>query len=553
MSVFVLVPFMELLLPVALKLFPQMLPSTFAGANEKAAKHKRDLKARLEYATFLQETMSSLSSKLASKDQDVGALKTLLQDAREGKRIPTEKIIAVAALFRDEVTLDSLQRPQLVTMCKYMNINPIGPSEWLRFRLFQKIEDIKQEDHDILKEGVENLSLEYLKNAIRARGMRSTGLTRLGYERNLRQWLRLSVDPQVPITLLILSRAFAISELRPVSPDALLGVIVKLPERASSEALLDATSDDTRARLDAIAKVEDDLAEDHRDAVPSPADQKSALVEKVLSELPSLSEEITESAATSALARERQQLEALRIELEEVQAKKEMEKKQLLDLQAELAQLNVVKERLSKEKQEKEAQKLLQQKQAAQEAAERSADLSQGTEAPPEIQELEPEHDSLPVDQAVEAIEEQIKESQEAQTPESKKTKTEEFLAARVASIVEKAEKQMEASEVEIGEQLPLLDTDCDGFVSEDELKEYLKISRPDMGQEAFEEMLALVRTHAADSDIDLSAGYPLSEFQELLASTKRPKKVKKTIVTEAAEKQPEPEEAPDASTSQFR
>ena len=29
-SVFILVPFMELLLPVALKLFPNMLPSTFA-------------------------------------------------------------------------------------------------------------------------------------------------------------------------------------------------------------------------------------------------------------------------------------------------------------------------------------------------------------------------------------------------------------------------------------------------------------------------------------------------------------------------------------------
>ena len=30
-SVFVIVPFMEILLPVALKLFPNMLPSTFEG------------------------------------------------------------------------------------------------------------------------------------------------------------------------------------------------------------------------------------------------------------------------------------------------------------------------------------------------------------------------------------------------------------------------------------------------------------------------------------------------------------------------------------------
>lgn len=34
-SVFVLIPFMELLLPVALKLFPNMLPSTFEGQLAK--------------------------------------------------------------------------------------------------------------------------------------------------------------------------------------------------------------------------------------------------------------------------------------------------------------------------------------------------------------------------------------------------------------------------------------------------------------------------------------------------------------------------------------
>jgi len=39
-SVFVIVPFMEFLLPVALKLFPNMLPSTFEGQLAKVS-HKR--------------------------------------------------------------------------------------------------------------------------------------------------------------------------------------------------------------------------------------------------------------------------------------------------------------------------------------------------------------------------------------------------------------------------------------------------------------------------------------------------------------------------------
>ena len=54
MAVFVLVPFMELLLPVALKLFPNMLPSTFEDKLKKEEDLKRRLTAKLEVARFLQ-------------------------------------------------------------------------------------------------------------------------------------------------------------------------------------------------------------------------------------------------------------------------------------------------------------------------------------------------------------------------------------------------------------------------------------------------------------------------------------------------------------------
>lgn len=43
-SVFIIVPFMELLLPVAIKLFPGMLPSTFQTATEREDKLKQSLK-----------------------------------------------------------------------------------------------------------------------------------------------------------------------------------------------------------------------------------------------------------------------------------------------------------------------------------------------------------------------------------------------------------------------------------------------------------------------------------------------------------------------------
>jgi LETM1 and EF-hand domain-containing protein 1, mitochondrial len=73
-AVFVIVPFMELLLPVALKLFPNMLPSTFedkyaAVRNSclsmlcgysfitQEEKQRKLLRVRLDMAKFLQETL----------------------------------------------------------------------------------------------------------------------------------------------------------------------------------------------------------------------------------------------------------------------------------------------------------------------------------------------------------------------------------------------------------------------------------------------------------------------------------------------------------------
>jgi hypothetical protein len=40
-SFFIIIPFMELLLPVALKIFPNLLPSTFAEKGDKASRWTR--------------------------------------------------------------------------------------------------------------------------------------------------------------------------------------------------------------------------------------------------------------------------------------------------------------------------------------------------------------------------------------------------------------------------------------------------------------------------------------------------------------------------------
>jgi len=55
MSIFVLIPFMEFALPFALRIFPNMLPSTFQDSLKAEENMKRELKMRLNMAEFFQE------------------------------------------------------------------------------------------------------------------------------------------------------------------------------------------------------------------------------------------------------------------------------------------------------------------------------------------------------------------------------------------------------------------------------------------------------------------------------------------------------------------
>ena len=198
-SVFIIVPFMELALPFALKLFPQMLPSTFQDKFQREASFRRELDARLELASFLQDSFQSLAHKKLGSADTALELRDLLARVRAGERISNQDIIRLATVFNDELTLDNLSRGQLVKMCKYMGLSPFGTELFLRAQLRRKLNSIRSDDELIQAEGISKLSTLELRNACNARGMRSFGLTQAGYRRNLAEWIDLSSNKKVCI------------------------------------------------------------------------------------------------------------------------------------------------------------------------------------------------------------------------------------------------------------------------------------------------------------------------------------------------------------------
>ncbi|EHB03330.1 LETM1 and EF-hand domain-containing protein 1, mitochondrial [Heterocephalus glaber] len=127
---------MEFLLPVAVKLFPNVLPSTFKTQSIKEQRLK-ELRIKLELAKFLQDTIEEMALKnkvvKVSATQDFSAF---FQKIREmGEKPSNEEIMHLSKLFKDELTLDNLMWPQLVAEYKPMELQSISTNNFLCFQL----------------------------------------------------------------------------------------------------------------------------------------------------------------------------------------------------------------------------------------------------------------------------------------------------------------------------------------------------------------------------------------------------------------------------------
>ncbi|KAI0983588.1 hypothetical protein GJ496_004231 [Pomphorhynchus laevis] len=147
-AVFIVVPFMEFLIPFYLKFFPGMLPSTFKVKSKQEEKLRKQMRVKLQVARFLQDTLeeTALHSKNQGSPDDIKAFTDFMRAVRSGRQPTNEEILKFAALLEDELTLESLNHLQLVCLCQLLNLSSVGPDYMLRLQIQLRLRLLHADD-----------------------------------------------------------------------------------------------------------------------------------------------------------------------------------------------------------------------------------------------------------------------------------------------------------------------------------------------------------------------------------------------------------------------
>lgn len=243
-SVFIIVPAGELFLPFALKLFPNLLPSTYEGEKTKEAKNLKLRETRKNVSDFLRTTLQEGGLPISKATRQREEFTEFFRKIRTTGEAPSrEELIRVCKIFKDDLTLDNLSRPQLVGMCRYMNLSSFGTDAMLRYNIRYRMRQIKRDDRAISYEGVDSLSVPELQMASASRGIRSHGVSPARLREDLSTWLELRLKHGVASTLLVLSNAFMYAQGKETKMDshydALQAVLSSIPEELYHEMELD--------------------------------------------------------------------------------------------------------------------------------------------------------------------------------------------------------------------------------------------------------------------------------------------------------------------------
>lgn len=261
-SMFLIIPFAELLLPIALKIFPNLLPSTYESSLDIKKKRAKLAENRKTASNFIQKTLDQEGLKLSKKisETEKQAFVSFFDIISNGQTPSKQHLIQVAQMFKNDQVLDNLSRNQLVAMAKYMSLRPFGTDAILRYQIRHRLLTIIKDDKAIDYEGIDSLTVPELQIACSQRGIKTQDVSPGRLRDDLLTWLDLRLRQKIPSTLLILSSVYTYGEHKQgieTYYDALLAVLSSIPDEVYNVAKLE-LAHDNKLKLD-ILKEQDEM------------------------------------------------------------------------------------------------------------------------------------------------------------------------------------------------------------------------------------------------------------------------------------------------------
>lgn len=219
-SFFVLLPGGELLLPIALAMFPDMIPSTFITAEKRRMKH---FMKKLDGGGSRRRLMAHMTSCIlwAEELKSEAASLTIARDVMRGSALSEESIRTFTPYFKSKgpLALDKMPLYVLKDLTKLTNTfsyleHWLLPRAWqsvrMKFVLARYLEAVEVDDACLAKAGVDMLTRLELESECAKRRM-FFFLPKEALRAQLKEWLNLSLDPNVPNHMLMFLSPIAVS------------------------------------------------------------------------------------------------------------------------------------------------------------------------------------------------------------------------------------------------------------------------------------------------------------------------------------------------------
>lgn len=99
-------------------------------------------------AKFLQKTLDDMAVQSTNHRSDKARefAEFFYKIRTTGNVATNEEIMTFSKLFEDEITLDSLSRPQLIALCRVIDVQTLGTTNFLRFLLRMRLRSLAADD-----------------------------------------------------------------------------------------------------------------------------------------------------------------------------------------------------------------------------------------------------------------------------------------------------------------------------------------------------------------------------------------------------------------------